>query len=214
MDNLIHGIPVTILSVDDAAARTWKTETVENVLVAPYAETDGTRVQQPQGHAAVYHMAIPKTDTHRWEGALVQFFGATWAVVGVPTQGIDHLIPGPWNKKVVVELYRTAALDPAGLWADTVTLLRVLSEKDADGYETGTEAQGTPVGAIFNQGVDTTTETDADKHGPRRSAAAEIWEQDYNGEPYVSHGGTLYGVDACTQTGRGTVTLKLSEVWR
>ena len=70
------------------------------------------------------------------------------------------------------------------------------------------------MGAIFNQGVDTTTETDADKHGPRRSAAAEIWKQDYNGEPYVSHNGTLYGVDACTQTGRGTVTLKLTEVWR
>lgn len=214
MDNLIHGIPVTLLTVDDAAARTWKTETVGNVLVSPYAETDGTRAMQPQGHNAVYHLAIPKTDGHKWEGALVQFFGCTWAVVGIPTMGIDHLIPGPWNKKVLVELYRTAAVDPAGLWSDTVTLLRVLSEKDADGYETGTSEQGTETGAIFIQGADAATETDADKHGPRRSATVELWEQDYSGQPYLRHGGTLYSVETCTTTGRGTVMLKLQEVWR
>ena len=84
MDSFIRGIPVSLLTVDDTQARTWKTETVDNVLVAPYAETDGPRNFQPQGHNASYHLAIPKTDAHRWEGALVQFFGSTWAVVGIP----------------------------------------------------------------------------------------------------------------------------------
>lgn len=214
MVNLIQGIPVALLTVDDTTTRTWKTETVQNVLVAPYAETDGTRVQQPQGHAAVYHLAIPKTDAHRWEGALVQFFGQTFAVVGVPTKGIDALIPGPWNKKVIVELYHTAALDPAGLWADRVTLLRVLSAQDADGYYTGTENQSAAAGAIFIQGVDRQTETEAGKHGPRKSATVELWAQDYQDEPYVRHDETLYNVMSCTQTGRGTVLLKLEEVWR
>ena len=214
MDSLIRGIPVSLLTVDDAQARTWKTETVDNVLVAPYAETDGTRGFQPQGHNAVYHLAVPKTDIHRWEGALVQFFGRTWAVVGIPTKGIDALIPGPWNKKVLVELYHTAALDPKGLWADTVTLLRVLSEKDADGYDSGTQAQTAAVSAIFIQGVTDTAEADADKRGSRKSAAVEIWEADYSGEPYAQHDGTLYAVQKCAQTGRGTVRLELLEVWR
>lgn len=214
MDSLIRGIPVSLLTVDNSQARTWKTETVDNVLVAPYAETDGSRGLQPQGHNAVYHLAVPKTDTHRWEGALVQFFGSTWAVVGIPTQGIDALIPGPWNKKVLVELYHTSALDPNGLWADTVTLLRVLSEKDADGYDSGTQAQTAAVSAIFLQGITDSAEADADKRGSRKSAAVEIWEQDYNGEPYVRHKDTLYAAQKCAQTGRGTVKLELLEVWR
>lgn len=214
MDSLFRGIPVVLLTVSDTTARTWTRETVENVLVAPYAETDGTRVQQAQGHAAVYHMAIPKTDSHRWEGALVQFFGDTWAVVGVPTKGIDQLVPGPWNKKVLVELYRSGAPNPADLWADSVELLTVPTEKDADGYDIANAEEISPVTAIFNVGVDIAYEADADKLGPRRSATVELWEGDYSNEPYVRYGSRLYRVMRCRQTGRGSVMLSLEEVWR
>lgn len=214
MDSLLRGIPVILLTASDTEARTWTGETVANVLVAPYAETDGTRVQQPQGHAAVYHMAIPKTDAHRWEGALVQFFGDTWAVVGVPTKGIDRLVPGPWNKKVVVELYRSGAPNPTDLWADRVQLLTVPTVKDADGYDVGSAEASAEVSAIFTVGIDVAHEADADKLGPRRSATVELWEGDYSEEPYVRYGSRLYHVMSCKQTGRGSVLLALEEVWR
>ena len=35
----------------------------------------------------------------------VSFFGETFKTYGEPTQGIEHLIPLAWNKKVKVERY-------------------------------------------------------------------------------------------------------------
>ena len=79
--------------------------TVENVLVSP-ADTGGDEVLSTldlTGRKAVYTLAIPKGDTNEWEGNRVQFFGETWQVIGIPTQGIDALIPLDWNMKVQVE---------------------------------------------------------------------------------------------------------------
>ena len=69
-------------------------------------------------------------------------------------QGIDNLVPGPWNKKVTVELYHSTAPDPDSLWRDSVDLIPVTATKDAEGYDVTT--QGTPraVVAIFTRGVD------------------------------------------------------------
>lgn len=78
---------------------------VENVLVAPVTP-GGEEVLDTldlTGRKAVYTLAIPKGDTHRWEGCKVEFFGETWQVIGKPTQGIEALIPLSWNKKVRVE---------------------------------------------------------------------------------------------------------------
>ena len=33
----------------------------------------------------------------------VEFFGRKWKVIGMPTEGIEGLIPLYWNKKVRVE---------------------------------------------------------------------------------------------------------------
>ncbi len=84
---------------------TEKKVSVENVLVAPAGEA-GQEVLDPlnlTGRKAVYTLAIPKGDTHVWEGNRVEFFGESWQVIGIPTEGIEDLIPLQWNRKVQVE---------------------------------------------------------------------------------------------------------------
>lgn len=76
---------------------------VDNVLVAPASETDIVNNTDLTGGKAVYTLAIPKGDTHKWEDATVKFFGETWKATGIPTMGIEENIPLSWNKKVTVE---------------------------------------------------------------------------------------------------------------
>ena len=40
-----------------------------------------------------------------------EFFGRRWKTIGMPIQGLDHLIPLRWNKKVRVECYGTESDD-------------------------------------------------------------------------------------------------------
>ena len=78
---------------------------VDNVLVAPVV-TGGSEVLDnvtTEGRKAVYQLAIPKGDTHIWEGQRVRFFGTVWRVIGKPSMGIEELIPLAWNKIVKVE---------------------------------------------------------------------------------------------------------------
>lgn len=78
---------------------------VDNVLVSPTLSDDIVNQLNLTGKKAVYTLAIPKGDTHIWEDQEVRFFGERWRVFGIPLQGIDHLIPLDWNKKVTVERY-------------------------------------------------------------------------------------------------------------
>lgn len=78
---------------------------VENVLVAPSASTDIIDLLNLTGKKAVYTLAIPKGDTHTWEGCRVQFFGKSWRAFTLPAGGIPENIPLRWNKKVMVERY-------------------------------------------------------------------------------------------------------------
>lgn len=78
---------------------------VEDVLVSPTSTTDITGNTNLSGKKTVYTMAIPKGDTHEWEGRTVEFWGKKWKVVGIPLEGIDELLPLKWNKKVTVERY-------------------------------------------------------------------------------------------------------------
>ncbi len=83
-----------------------ETETeVENVLVSPVTQGGEEALDSVdlQGRKASYILGIPKGDTHTWEGCRVSFFGEIWQVIGKPTEGIDHLIPLSWNKKVLVD---------------------------------------------------------------------------------------------------------------
>ena len=108
----MKGITVTLLkrteSGTDAFNRPIYTETevpVNNVLVSP-TDAGGDELLSAldlTGRKAVYTLAIPKGDTNVWEGNRVKFFGETWQVIGIPTKGIDALIPLDWNLKVQVE---------------------------------------------------------------------------------------------------------------
>lgn len=78
---------------------------VDNVLIAPTLSDDVVNALSLAGRKAVYTLAIPKGDAHNWENREVIFFGERWRTFGIPTQGIDELIPLAWNKKVMVERY-------------------------------------------------------------------------------------------------------------
>lgn len=78
---------------------------VENVLVSPTSTDDIINTMDLTGKKAVYTLAIPKSDTNNWGDAEVLFFGERWRTFGFVTQGIEHLIPLDWNKKVMVERY-------------------------------------------------------------------------------------------------------------
>lgn len=79
---------------------------VDNVLVAPVSSTEQLETYTLTGRRAVYQLGIPKGDTHNWTaGRKVSFFGADWRIIGIPTEGIEDMIPLSWNKKVQVERY-------------------------------------------------------------------------------------------------------------
>lgn len=108
----IKGITVTLVSKQETGRDPFgepiyedvETE-VDNVLISPTTSDDIVNQMTLTGKKAVYTLAIPKGDTNNWEDQEVHFFGEKWRVFGVPLQGIDHLIPLSWNKKVMVERY-------------------------------------------------------------------------------------------------------------
>ena len=78
---------------------------VDNVLVG---EPSGDEIVQDlnlYGKRLAFVLAIPKGDTHDWTDVEVSFFGQRFRTYGEPTQGMEHLIPLSWNKKVKVERY-------------------------------------------------------------------------------------------------------------
>lgn len=79
--------------------------TIDNVLIAPASADDIINNVDLQGRKAIYTLAIPKGDTHKWTDSRVDFFGESWHVFGEPLEGMEHQIPLEWNKKVMVERY-------------------------------------------------------------------------------------------------------------
>ena len=109
---MIRGIPVTLYERTqtgiDAANRPIYTETavtVDNVLVGAPSAEDVVNEFNLSGKRIAYTLGIPKGDTHDWNDVTVEFWGHKFRTVGVPTQGIDALIPLDWNMKVQVEAY-------------------------------------------------------------------------------------------------------------
>lgn len=109
---LIKGIKIVLISkvqvgVDDFNRPVHEEveEEVDNVLVMPASADDIVTSQDLYGKKAVYTLAIPKGDSHRWEDTTVMFFGQKWHTFGYPLEGIEANIPLDWNKKVMVERY-------------------------------------------------------------------------------------------------------------
>lgn len=109
---IIKGITVTLVSKIETGKDPFGEPVfeeaeieVDNVLISPTTSDDIVNQLTISGKKAVYTLAIPKGDTNTWEDQEVRFFGERWRVFGIPMQGIDHLIPLAWNKKVTVERY-------------------------------------------------------------------------------------------------------------
>lgn len=108
----MRGITVTLYDktqtgTDDFGAPVF-TETaieVENVLIGEPSADQVVEELNLHGKRLAYVLAIPKGDTNTWTDRKVSFFGEDFRTYGEPTQGIDHLIPLAWNKKVKVERY-------------------------------------------------------------------------------------------------------------
>lgn len=89
----------------DAPVYTDQIIQVDNVLIGEPSSDDIVQDLNLYGKRLAYTLAIPKGDTNDWTDTEVEFFGETFKTYGAPTQGIDHLIPLSWNKKVKVERY-------------------------------------------------------------------------------------------------------------
>ncbi len=109
---MIRGITVLLIHEvetgrDDFNAPIYEEieEEISDVLVGQPTADDIVASTELYGRKAVYTLAIPKGDTHKWENQKVRFFGEDWRVFGIPTEGIEENIPLRWNKKVMVERY-------------------------------------------------------------------------------------------------------------
>src|SRR5690625_1791749 len=109
---MIKGITVTLINKQEVGRDPFDEPIykdvpiqVDNVLVSPTSTEDIVSTLELTGKKAVYTLAIPKGDTNNWEDAEVVFFNQRWRTFGFVTEGIEHLIPLDWNKKVMVERY-------------------------------------------------------------------------------------------------------------
>ena len=108
----MRGISITLydktqIGIDDFNRPIYEDvpRTIENVLIGEPTTDQVIDELNLSGKRLAYTLAIPKGDTHEWTDRKVEFFGEVFRTFGKPTQGIDHLIPLNWNKKVKVERY-------------------------------------------------------------------------------------------------------------
>lgn len=78
---------------------------VDNVLIGEPSTEEIVDGMNLYGKRIAYILGIPKGDTHSWEDTTVTFWGMKFRTIGMPTQGIEDMIPLQWNKKVKVERY-------------------------------------------------------------------------------------------------------------
>ena len=109
---LLKGIPIILhdrvqTGKDAFNAPTYAetTVTVDNVLICPASAEAVVDGLQLYGKRVVYELCIPKEDHHNWENQVVEFYGQKWRTFGIPLEWMEHLVPGPWNRKVKVERY-------------------------------------------------------------------------------------------------------------
>lgn len=79
--------------------------TVENVLVGQPEPQEIIDELSLSGKKIAFNLGIPKGDTHDWEEAVVEFFGHKFKTFGIPAEGIEANVPGPWHKIVKCERY-------------------------------------------------------------------------------------------------------------
>lgn len=105
IDIILHTKTQTGTDPFGAPVYTQTAQTVHNVLIGEPTAEEIIDELQLYGKRLAYTLAIPKGDTHNWENAEVEFFGEKFRTYGTVVQGIEHLVPLCWNKKVKVEAY-------------------------------------------------------------------------------------------------------------
>lgn len=111
---LLSGVTVTLYEKTqtgvDAFNRPVYEETaveVGNVLIQPMERTTDVPTESTDltGEKTSYILGIPKTDAHDWKNRRVDFFGSSFRTESGEWQGIDALIPGDWNRKILCRRY-------------------------------------------------------------------------------------------------------------
>ena len=111
---LLRGITVTLYvkseGETDAFNRPILTETpvqVDNVLVQPLERTTDVPTERTDltGEKTSYILGIPKGDTHDWKNCRVDFWGESYKTESGEWQGIESMIPGDWNRKILCRRY-------------------------------------------------------------------------------------------------------------
>lgn len=137
---LNQGISVTLTPAGSSQAIT-----ISNVLVGEPSTEDLTDRASFFDIRTLYTLAIPKGDANDWVNGTVVFYGKTWHVVGEPTEGLDHLIPLQWNRKVRVERRQVRPLS-------TYTFFAHKSTTDSEGGTYASWADGKSfLGYIFQE---------------------------------------------------------------
>lgn len=114
---LLKGITIQLTEPDSTEVN------IDNVLIHPVPQNDDAQAQWNLGDLQPdYTLAIPKGDSHTWEGARATFFGEVWEIVAVSGKTIDELTPLSWNQ-------RAYALRKM---SDKVTLQTILGRKKGE----------------------------------------------------------------------------------
>ena len=93
---------------------------------------------------------------------------------------------------------------------DTIKLVDIVADMDADGYETTTEKL-TEVKCDSGNGVTRTEFYEAYKAGVEGSAAFLMWACDYSGQKEIEHHGKRYKVERAFPLPDGVVQLNCSD---
>ena len=111
---LLSGVTVTLYEKTqtgvDAFNRPVYEETavpVSNVLIQPMERTTDVPTESTDltGEKTSYILGIPKTDADDWKNRRGDFFGSSFRTESGEWQGIDELIPGDWNRKILCRRY-------------------------------------------------------------------------------------------------------------
>lgn len=86
---------------DGEVSATWQAEQVADVLIAAGATNDAMEANRPDGTVVAYTIAFPKSYAASLRGALVEFGGESFAVVGDPRPHPANC-PTRWNRTVEV----------------------------------------------------------------------------------------------------------------
>ena len=99
-------------------------------------------------------------------------------------------------------------------WSDLITLISDNTTEDSAGFVEHDPPTRREIFCTFTEGAARSEYYEAMKAGVRVSATVEIWEDDFEGERKLERDGDLYEIGRIYPTGRGTLMLYLTEVWR